>query len=414
MAFDPAAATAAYIDGIGAEALAKSAAYTSGNHWLLLWGLVVSAMATLIIVRTGVLDRVAARLAARGWFLRTFLIGVAFFIVNALITLPWSIYEEWARPRSYGLSSQPIGDFLLQDAQGLAISAAGGALFFAGIYALIRRTGKHWWLWSGGLAATAVAAIILLSPIVIEPLFNEYKPVPAGPVRTALEGMADEAGIPHDRLFIYDGSRQSNNFTANVSGIFGSARIAISDVALDQASLDEVKAVTGHEIGHYVEMHVWRQVGLLVMLAVLFFYLADRLFPRFARLFGSNASIGDPTGLPILIFITGFFSLLATPIINANIRSSERDADAYSLRTVNLPDALSSALVKTAAYRYPRPHPVQELLFYTHPSVERRVRAAMDWKAAHPPTPAATASASAPTTAPRAIPPLARPPADTP
>ena len=196
-------------------------------------------------------------------------------------------------------------------------------------------------------------------------------------------GMADEAGIPHDRLFVYDGSRQSNNFTANVSGVFGSARIAISDVALGEASLAEVKAVTGHEIGHYVLGHIWRSVAVFSVLAIVLFFLADRLFPVMARLFGSSTTIGDPVGFPILLFLVSLLGLFALPVTNSLTRISESEADAYSLRTVGLPDALAGALVKTAEYRYPRPHPVQEALFYSHPSVERRVRAGMDWKAAN-------------------------------
>jgi STE24 endopeptidase len=89
--------------------------------------------------------------------------------------------------------------------------------------------------------------------------------------------------------------------------------------------------------------------------------------------------------------------LVAQPLVFADSRADEAASDHYSLETVNLPDALSSALVKTAEYRYPRPSRLQEILFYTHPSVENRVRAAMEWKAAHPPAetpPAATAPAA--------------------
>jgi STE24 endopeptidase len=229
-----------------------------------------------------------------------------------------------------------------------------------------------------------LAFMMLLSPILIEPLFNQYRPVPAGPVRTALEEMAARAQIPADRIFMFDGSRQSNNFTANVSGVFGSARIAISDVALKQASLDEVRAVTGHEIGHYVLGHVWRGVAVFSALAMLLFFLTDRLFPRFARAFGSTARIGEPRGVPVLAFVVSLFAMLAIPVTNGLSRLGESEADAYSLRTVGEPDGLATALVKTAEYRYPRPHPLQEAIFYTHPSVERRVRRAMDWKAAHP------------------------------
>lgn len=383
MAFDPAVETARYIDSLGPAALQKAADYTSATHWMLLWGFLVSALVTWIIVRLGILEKVSARLEKRGWGLRTWLICVSFLLVSALISLPWDIYQEWAFPTSYGRTSQPLADFLMQGAISVTLSSLLGGLFFLGVYALIRKTGKRWWLWSGGLAGFAVSATLLLSPVLIEPLFNDYKPVPNGPVRDALLVMADEAGIPHDRLLMYDGSRQSNNFTANVSGVFGTARIAISDVAMKEASLDEVKAVTGHEVGHYVEGHIWRMVGLFALLAMLGFFLADRLFPVFARAFGSKASVDDPRGIPVLTFIIGLFGLLGQPVINAVIREGERNADNYSLRTVNLPDALAGALVKTAEYRYPRPSALQEALFYTHPSVEWRVRNAMEWKAKH-------------------------------
>jgi STE24 endopeptidase len=381
MAFNPAAETARYIDSLGPEALQKAANYTSGSHWLMLWGLLVSALVTWLVVRSGLLDRIAAKMEARGRFIRTFLICVTCLILLSLLSLPWDIYANWVREASYGRTDQPLSDFLMQGGISMLLSAVLGGLFFTGIYALMRRTGKRWWLWSGGFAAFAISAMLLLSPILIEPLFNEYKPVPVGPVRTAIENMADEAAIPHDRIFLFDGSRQSNNFTANVSGVFGTARIAISDVAMKQASLDEVRAVTGHEIGHYVSGHIWRTVAMFAGLAMMGFFLADRLFPIFARAFGSGAAVGDPHGLPVLLFIVSLLMLFAQPLVNTMIRQGEAEADNYSLRTVNLPDALSGALVKTAEYRYPRPSALQEALFYTHPSVEWRVRNAMEWKA---------------------------------
>jgi STE24 endopeptidase len=381
MEFNPEAATRAYIDSLGPEQLAKAAAYTAGNHWLLLWGLVVSAIVTWIIVRSGLLDRVAARFAGRGPNLRAFLVSAVFLLVSTLITLPWSLYEGWWRERGYGRTSQPLGDYLGQDAIGTALTVLIGALFLTGVYALIRRRGKRWWLWSGALTAAAASFLLLLAPILIEPLFNDYKPVPPGEVRDALVVMAKEAGVPPERIFVYDGSRQSNNFTANVAGLGGSARIAISDVAFKGASLDEVKAVTGHEIGHYVLGHVWRGVIVISVLAVVFFFLADRLYPRFARAFGSRAALADPVGLPILLFIVGVLGLFAQPVMNTLSRMDETESDMYSLKTVGLPDALASALVKTAEYRDPRPGALQEILFYTHPSVERRVRRAMEWKA---------------------------------
>lgn len=380
----PAAQAARMIESLGPVALAKAQAYTTGNHVLLFASVAVSILVAWLIVRLGLLDRVSSRLSGRGWVFSTFVVSAAFLAISEVLALPWTLYTDWQRQRDYDLSKQPLGDFLGQFALSEGISVILLGLFLLGVYALIRRTGARWWLWSGGLAAITTVLMLLAGPIFIEPLFNKYEPVPPGAVRDALEGIADDVEIPHDRIFMYDGSRQSERFTANVAGIGPTARIAIADVALKEASLAEVRAVTGHEAGHYKLGHGWRAAIVLPTLALLFFYLLNRLFAPTARLLGSNAALGDPRGLPVFAAVAAVLGLVITPLMNGLTRIGEREADAYSLRTVNEPDALASALIKTAEYRYPRPSALEELLFYSHPSVENRVLRAMEWKAAHP------------------------------
>jgi STE24 endopeptidase len=354
---------------------------------MLLWALVVAAIVTWIIVRSGLLDRIAAKMQRRGLALRGFVISAVYFLVSAILTIPWTIYSDWWREKVYGRTSQPLGDFLFQGTISLVISAIVGGLFLMFVYLLIRKAGRAWWLWSGGLTAIALAFVMLLAPVLIEPLFNKYEPVPPGQVRDTVVDMAGRAGVPPNKVYMYNGSRQSNNFTANAGGVGSTARVAISDVAFKNASLDEVKAVTGHEIGHYVLKHSWWGILFFSVLAIILFWIADRFFPRFAKAFGTNATIGDPRGVPVLLFMASFFGLLALPLINTFSRTLETQADIYSLETENLPDALSSSLVKTAEYRYPRPTRLQEIVFYDHPSVEARVRRAMEWKATHPANP---------------------------
>lgn len=381
----PAQEAARLVDTLGPDALAKAQAYTTGNHWMLLGGLAVSLLVAFVMVRLHLLDRIAARFREPRRFFPTLVVAAGFLLISTVLALPWELYSDWYRERSYGLSSQPLGDYLGQMAISETISTVLGALFLAGVYALIRKTGRRWWLWSGGLAGVVTLLGLLAGPPLIEPLFNDYKPVPPGEVRTALEQIADDVNIPHDRIFMYDGSRQSDRFTANVSGLGPSARIAISDVALKQASLAEVRAVTGHEAGHYKLGHVWRYVVIFPLLAMLFFFLLDRLFAPTARALGSDAQLDEPRGLPVFAVVGSVLGLLALPLTNTITRMGETEADLYSLQTVNEPDALASALVKTAEYRYPRPSPLEEMLFYTHPSVEKRATMAMEWKRSHPP-----------------------------
>jgi STE24 endopeptidase len=387
MALGPAAATARYIDSLGPAALQKAHDYTVGKEWMLLWNLLVAAVVTWLIVRSGVLDRLERKIPERRRNLRAFVVSFVYFVVAAVLTLPWALYADYFREKGYGRTSQPLGDWLSQTALATILSSLITALFLIGVYWLMRRAAKRWWIWSAGLTAGGLAFIMLLAPIAIEPLFNKYEPVPPGAVRDAVVEMAGRAGIPPDRIYMYNGSRQSNNFTANAGGVGSTARVAISDVAFKNASLDEVRAVTGHEIGHYVLKHSWWGILVFSVLAAVLFWLADRLYPRFARAFGSNSALSDPRGIPVLVFMVSALGLLALPIVNSFSRTLETQADIYSLRTENRPDALSSALVKTAEYRYPRPNRLEEIVFYDHPSVEARVRRAMEWKAAHPEPP---------------------------
>ncbi|HWW26505.1 MAG TPA: M48 family metallopeptidase [Caulobacter sp.] len=394
--FDPAAATAAYLAQLPPEAHAKAAAYTQGGHWLLLWGFLVSALVSFLIVRWGVLVALRRRLERRKPrpVLVSLVVGVAYLLIDSVLSLPWSVYADWWRQKSYGLTSQAFGGWLGEQAISTAIGAVLFGLFLTALYALIRKAPRTWWLWSGGLTAVFITVMMVLAPIYIEPIFNQYTPAPAGPVRDQVVAMAmaKANGIPADKIFVYNGSKQSNAYTANVSGLFGSARVAMSDTMFKQgADLAEVRGVVGHEMGHYAHHHALWIAGGMSLLAIVAFFLVDRLFAPVSALMGAEAvrGLADPAGLPILAVILGLLSLLGQPVTNSLIRIAESDADHYSLVHFNEPDGLSKALVKTIEYRAATPGRLEEIVFYDHPAVGNRIRRAMDWKAAHPKAPPA-------------------------
>ncbi|PLR26544.1 peptidase M48 [Caulobacter zeae] len=387
--FDPAAATAAYLAQISPEAHAKAVAYTHGGHWLLLWGALVALLVAFLIVRSGVLVVLRRRFEGRRNrpLLVSYWIGGLYIVFDAVLSLPWSIYSDWWRPRQYGLTSQSFIGWLTESTILLVLTGLIGGLFFAFLYALIRKAPRTWWLWGGGLTAVFIAIGMLLGPPYIEPIFNKYTPAPAGPVRDEVVAMARQVGVPSDKIFIYDGSKQSNAYTANVSGLFGSARVAMSDTMFKKgADIAEVRGVVGHEIGHYAHQHALWIVGVTSLLAILAFFLVDRLFAPACRLMGGEGirGLSDPAGLPVLSAVLAVLLLLATPVTNSLIRIIESDADRYSLVHFDEPDGLAKALIKTVEYRAPMPGRLEEVMFYDHPAVGRRIRRAMEWKAAHP------------------------------
>ena len=385
--FDPHAATESLLAALPAAARLRAVHYTQGGHWLLLWGAVVSVVAALIIARLRLLPQLSGLVQgkrSRPW-LFAFLAVVAFTAADVVLELPWASYAQWAREKSYGLTSQAYGGWLGEQLMAATISAIMTGIVFMLIYALMRRSPKGWWLWSGGLAAVVFVVMMILGPTLIEPLFNTYTPAPPGPTRDAVVALAKDAGVPSDKIYVFNGSKQSNRYTANVSGLFGSARVAMSDVMFAKgADIAEVRGVVGHEMGHYKRGHVIFGAIFFSLLALVFLGLAQIAFPVVDRWVKTGAAgIADPVGFPTLSVIIAVFGLLATPILSTATRLQESDADAFSLRVAHEPTGLAKALVKTIEYRADSPSALEEALFYDHPSVRRRVQRAMDWKAAH-------------------------------
>lgn len=386
--FDPAAATAAYLARMTPEEHATAIAYTQGGHWLNLWGWVVALVVAWLIIRSGVLTGVRDRLERRKPrpVLVSFVVGVIYLALSWALSLPWSMYASWYREKAYGLNNQTWSAWLGENLIGAAISTIATAVFLVALYFLIRRAQRTWWVWASGLTTAFIVLGLLVAPIAIEPIFNDYTPAPEGEVRDAVVELAERTNVPSDKIFIYDGSRQSDRYTANVSGVFGTARMAMSDSMFAQgADLAEVRAVMGHEIAHYARAHILWQVGILSLLAVLVFWLTDRLYPVFRRLLGAHrvGPISDPAGLPVLGAVIATLGLLLTPVMSTLTRTFEADADRFSLEHAREPDGLAAALIKTAEYRAPSPSALEEALFYSHPSVENRIRRAMEWKAAN-------------------------------
>lgn len=384
--FDPAAATQAYIDTMSADELARAIAYTQGGYWLILGGFAVSLAVAFILVKSNILTGLRSATEGEGkrTFLPALLCGFVYLILSWVLTLPWALYANWWREKQYSLSNQTWAEWLGEAAIGSAIGVVFGGLVIVGLYGLINRARRTWPVWGGLLVGAVVLIGMVLSPIYIEPIFNTYTPAPPGPVRDAVVELAHETGTPDEKIYIYDGTKQSDRYTANVAGLFGTARVALSDAMFKKnADMSEIRAVVGHEMGHYVLNHGLKGAGILAVLAMIAFWLVDRLFPLFKGLLGADRvrGIGDPGGIPVLFAALAFVGVLATPAQNTLIRVMESEADAFSLKYAKEPDGIAKALIKTAEYRAPQPSPIEEFLFYDHPSVENRIRMAMDWKA---------------------------------
>jgi len=381
------AATQVYMDRLPADVVAKSDAYYTGGYWLQLWHLLLG----LVIAALWLSGRRAARLrdwaTARGSgaLRRDFLFSAVYLGVGSLLSLPLTLYEEWWREHAYGMSTQTLPAWLGEWAVASTINLLIGALAFTLLYVLIRRAGERWWMWGTAGAMALLTVIIAVSPVLFEPLFNDFKPVEDGPVKQAVLQMAHANGVPVDNVYVFDASRQTTRISANVSGLFGTAAVRLNDNLLRRTSLPEIRAVMGHELGHYVMNHIVKMLCMLALVLLVGFYTAQALLRWLLKRLAPRTGIqrvDDVAGLPLLAVAFSLFFTLATPVQNTITRVQEAEADQFGLNLSREPHGFAEGQLRLVEYRKADPGPVEEFLFFHHPSTRHRILAAMRWREA--------------------------------
>ena len=389
--FDVETATRAWLDTLQGPARAKSDAYFEGGYWLILWGTLVSVLIDGLLLRFGLSARfrnLGERLFKRPAGV-TWITALCYSLAGTVLTLPWSIYTGFVRERRYDLMNQSLGEWLLDMVKSAGIGLVIFPLLVMAVYAVIRRFPKNWWVMATGVIAAFLAFGMLIGPVYIAPLFNTYTELPAGPVRDRIVAMAQAKQIPSEHIYLFDASKQTKRISANVSGIGPTIRISLNDNLLNRSTPQEIAAVMGHEMGHYVLNHVWWGLAFFSSLAALAMFLISRIAPaliaRHGAKWGGIRAIGDPASLPVLGILTAVFFLFATPLTNTLVRVDESQADAFGLDTAKEPDGFASVAMKLSEYRKIEPGALEEMLFFDHPSGATRVRMSMQWKKDHVP-----------------------------
>jgi STE24 endopeptidase len=386
--FDVETATRAYLDTLQGPARAKSDAYFEGGYWLILWSALVGLASHWLMLRMGwssAWRRWAERVTKRRW-LHPGLYAVPYVIFGSLIVIPWTIYTDFFREKQYGLMNESFAAWAGEQAKGLGIGIVTTAIMLLVIFAVIRRAPRTWWLW--GTAAMTVMIVIMfaIAPVFISPLFNKYTPMPAGPLRTEILAMAQAQHIPAHNVYVFDASKQSKRISANVSGLGPTIRISLNDNLLNRSTPAEVKAVMGHEMGHYVLGHIWRLVfffaAMVFLVALILWWATPRILARWGARWGVE-SAADPAVIPVYAIVITLFLLVATPLFNTVTRTEEAEADAFGLDAAPEPDGFAAIAMKLSEYRKIEPTPLEEAIFFDHPSGRTRVHGAMAWKAAH-------------------------------
>jgi STE24 endopeptidase len=386
--FDAQAATKAYLAKVSGEARAKSDAYAEGGYLLrladLVYALVIASLLLWLQISTRIRDWAEERTRSRSY--QVMLYALVYVPLVTMISLPLVFYEGYLREHAYGLSNQKLVGWLGDFGTQFLLTLAASLVLLPILYGIIRRTREAWWLWGAGLAILCQVAVVAIYPVLVGPLFNHYSPLPDGPLKTQILSLARANAVPADNVWLVDASRQSNRISANVSGLMGTARIALTDNLLKQSSPDEVLAVVGHEMGHYVMGHTIRQLLLMGLVTLAAFAFVNWGYLVACDIFGGQwqvRRIGDVAGLPLLAALSAIFFFLATPVTNSISRSAEAQADIFGLNAARKPDAFASVMLKLSSYRKLEPGALEETIFFDHPSGRTRIETALRWKKEH-------------------------------
>jgi STE24 endopeptidase len=382
--FDVDNATEAYLALLSPEQHKRSDEYFEGGYWLKLWEVLWTVSACMLLLLTGISNRVSQwsqRLSRRSWISTPIFIAL-FLVALFLLDLPLIVYADFLRERQYGLSEQPFGPWMRDQMIVLAANVVIFAVALSVTYAAVRRTGARWWIWATGLTWATLMIVQLILPAYILPLLNDYKPLPDGPVKAAVLPLARANQVPTNHIQWYDASKQDTRRSANVAGLLGTTRIALSDNLLNKSSLPEIKAVLGHEMGHYVLNHVWKEPILLTLVIGLTMALLSLAMDGVLLRWGGRLGLADRAdrrALPLAIALFSAIFFLLTPLQNLVGRSFESEADAFGLNAVREPYGWAMAAMRRSTSRKLRPGTLEEFMFYDHPSGYERVHAAMTW-----------------------------------
>ena len=298
-------------------------------------------------------------------------------VFSSVLRTPLAFWRGWWRERRWGFSTQGAGGWLGDRGKGLAVSIVLGAGAWAAAVALARALPGWWALPAGAALALAVLLLSFVAPIVLEPLFNRFRPLGDETLAASLRLLSQRAGVPVREVLVADASRRTTKVNAYVSGIGRTRRVVVFDTLLEAADPVAVEVVVAHELGHRRDGHVAKltllgMAGAAVAVVLLWAVLGTR--------------VADPRTLPEALLLLLALELAALAPGAALSRRFERAADRCSLELTRQPAAFARAHLELARRNLSdlEPPRLVYLLLFSHPTAPERLAFGEAWQAAHP------------------------------
>ena len=320
-----------------------------------------------------------------GWFARVVVGTVVLTLLGRALTLPWDAWSESVR-RRYGLSTRSWGSWGVDVAKSYGVGLVLTLLVLLLLVGLARWRPDRWWAVGAAVGALLVVVVSFAYPVVVEPVFNKFTPMQAGPLRTSLLELAREDGVPVDDVLVADASRRTSSLNAYVSGIGATRRIVVYDTLVDTTPPEQVRLIVAHELGHAKERDVvWGTVLGATGVALVVCVLA--LLGRWPWLLSRAGveSLGDGRAVALLIALVAVLGFVAGPAQNLMSRRVETRADVHALNLTRDPEGMVEMQRRLSVTNLSDldPSPLVFGLFATHPTGPQRIALARTWARLH-------------------------------
>src|SRR6266516_1871414 len=313
---------------------------------------------------------------AQNWYpLQILLYFLLAVLVYQLITSPLAYYSGFILPLRYGISTMSLKAWLQDLFKGLALSLVLEAVAVTLIYGLLAFQPLTWWLWVAIIMLFFSVLMANLAPVLIFPLFYKFTPLPEGELTERLLALAQRANTKVRGVYAMQMSNKTTAANAALMGLGNTRRIVLGDTMVDRYIVDEIEVVLAHELGHHVHRDIWKLIISQSVLMLGGLYIANLILHRVVAQ-GFYHSLTDPATLPFFFLLAGIFSLVVMPISNGYSRLIEYQADDYALQSTRKVEQFKSAMTRLANQNLSEiePSPIVEFLFYSHPSISKRLK----------------------------------------
>lgn len=360
--------------------------YNRTKRWLEMADMVIGVGFLVLLLLTGLnrsLRDISMKTGSDHYWLQLFIYVLLLSAISKFLGIGLDFYSFRLEHR-FNLSNQRLGAWVRDEIKGWVLGLIMGAVIAEIVYALIRISPEHWWIFAWLVFIALFVLFAQIAPVVLFPLFYKFAPLQNEELKSRLMKLGERAGTRIRGVYEWKLSEKSKKANAALTGLGSTRRIIIADTLLQNCNDDEIEAIMAHELGHQVHSHILKSIVMEAIVTLAGFWAANFVLQYATREMQQATKfqhLADFANLPLLVLVSSVLSILLMPALNAYSRLTERQADLYCWKSVPNVRPFITAMEKLTAQNLSERSPSRlvEILFHSHPPISKRIAAAEAW-----------------------------------